>query len=554
MTRSGPRPRLGRAEACALVRDAGVALLLEDGLAASGAPIGYADAFRWLAEHRSLTVSRAQVHRRIWDSVDRYRRDVLAALTSFPTESTYAPTLAAVTEELEALGPVDGARLPVGERRRILIRLARAAVEANAAAARLDRKTTAFDALWAMHSFGAPSDRGCDDPVRSAVFAGQQQSVDRFISLYDEMGAMFDARASTHWGLPHAAGLRLYAELLYCVNHGAGSRSVHQFEHRNLTVGGERWTVEGLTAAAVTGCMATMDEPHTRRPVEDCVVAPRVVTHGNNAQHPGKEEPVDSPPTGHRIERSALRRHMLDAGVALILDGGFGHGGEHVTYSRVFARLERQTGVSLARAQVHERVWPSQQAFQHEVLAASVAGAPVHAGSSQLDRAIDQMAGDAGEGRAAEIIRHAAAEGMTAAAGDPSWLVSQAIASFHALNPRRSSEVEAALHTAYRRDIRAWSASFAAFCQAAALTARPWTGCSTERACVVLAHCADALAEGVAGRMRMDGSPPTYRLSVAGGPPAPWDLFGIGLWSLIEFLFEPRHPPKQPSIEDQNST
>lgn len=550
-TRRQHRPRLNRDQVRDLVVEAGVALLFEDGLAASRAPIGYADAFRWLSEHRSMNVSRAQIHRRIWDSVDDYRRDVLTELTAFPPEATYGPTLAAVARELDGPALVTSATAPASDRRNILIRLARAAVEANAAAARADRQTTAFDALWAMHSFGAHADAE-DDPVRSGVFAGQQQSVDRFLSLYDQLSEVFDARAGTHWGLSHEAGVRLYAELLYCVNHGAASRSVHQFQDSGLAVGGEQWTVEGLTAAAVTGCMATMAEPHTRRRVEGCVVVPRLVTDGNNERIDLETEPSEFSQSDRRMERSALRRHMLEAGVALILDGGFGHGAEHVTYSRVFDRIKGRAGVSIVRAQVHGRIWPSQREFQHEVLATAVDGAAAHPGSATLDRTIADTRVAAGLPAAAHVIRECGA--MTAMTCSPSWLLSQAVASFHALNPQRSLELDAALEAAYQRDIRAWGRSFGSLCEATGLTARTWTGCSTEEACLVLAHCADALAEGVAGRIRMSGHPPTYRLRVAGTSPAPWDLFGIGLWSLIDFLLEPRPSGPQVVVGAQNST
>lgn len=549
--------RLSRERLRTLVLDTGVELLLDEGLGTSRAPIGYADAFRWLERNRALTVSRAQVHRRIWDSIDHYRVDVLTELTSFPPAPTYTATLAAVTDGLGAMAAAGRSPLdaPAPQRRRSLMHLAKVAVEANAAAARTDRRTAAFDALWAMHSYRFGSGGELDDPIRAGVFAGQQDSVDRFIAIYEEMGRIFGAEAATHWGVPHEDGLRMYAELTYCLNHGAASRAAHHLEHTALPLGGDRWTVEGLTAAAVTGCVASVNDPPTRSAGGSCVVVPRVVTKSNNDSAGVGIKPDDSRPAGHRMGRSELRRHMLESGMAILVDRGFGHGAEHVTYSRVFERVARRTGLTVSRAQVHGRIWRDQLDFQLDVLARAAGRAAPEIGAPFIDTTPRRPAPESrtSPGAMAEVIRSLAATAITAMTKDRAWLVAQAIASFHAVNPRRSERIGDVLHHAYQQDIDAWRRLYQRLAELYGLVPQPWTGVSTDVACTVLAHSSDALAEGVAGRMRMGGSPPEFTLRVAGNEPARWELFGIGLWSLVNFLLEPS-PDDRRRASGQNST
>lgn len=60
--------------------DAGLDVLRRNGLHALPEAVTYAAAFELLKERHGLTVYRAQVHRRIWDSIDDYRRDVVREL------------------------------------------------------------------------------------------------------------------------------------------------------------------------------------------------------------------------------------------------------------------------------------------------------------------------------------------------------------------------------------------------------------------------------------------------------------------------------------------
>ena len=72
--------RQPRAELKRLMVEAGLDVLRNNGLHALPEAVTYAAAFEILERDHGITVFRAQVHRRIWDSIDDYRRDVVREL------------------------------------------------------------------------------------------------------------------------------------------------------------------------------------------------------------------------------------------------------------------------------------------------------------------------------------------------------------------------------------------------------------------------------------------------------------------------------------------
>ena len=65
-----------------------------------------------------------------------------------------------------------------------------------------------------------------------------------------------------------------------------------------------------------------------------------------------------------RRSRKELRRLLVEAGTELLLEEGLGTGAEHLTFKRVFERLESTTGVRVTNASVIGRIWDSQDDFQ----------------------------------------------------------------------------------------------------------------------------------------------------------------------------------------------
>ncbi|NNE97317.1 MAG: hypothetical protein HKN24_14965, partial [Acidimicrobiales bacterium] len=250
------RSRLRRDQLKALVLDAGVQLLHEDGIAAKTAPLGYADAFRWLQEHRGLTVSRAQVHRRIWNSLAAYRDDVMTNVVKlgFPKDVLHG-TEANAAEALEQL-PIDEAD---GEQRvTMLCEMARALTDLNAEALRTRPAIAAADALFLMHALGT-NEETTSPAVQAAIVANKNEILDAYVDLYDQIGVAFDLTAGGDWAMSHDDGLRMFAEVISCLNHGAAGRSSFDPSLQELQVGGEFWSVEALGVYAIVGHVASLN-------------------------------------------------------------------------------------------------------------------------------------------------------------------------------------------------------------------------------------------------------------------------------------------------------
>ncbi len=538
------RSRLRRDQLKALVLDAGVELLLEDGLGAKTVPLGYADAFRWLREHRSLTVSRAQVHRRIWNSLTEYRNEVMANMvrSGWPGE-VYDVTAQEVHNAVESL---DIADTDAPTRLKILCDLARRMTDENAADSRRLRSIAAADALFAMHALGR-TDRPSSPSVRQAIIQNRTAILDRYIELYKDVGETFGFVAGSGWGLKPDDGMRMYAEILSCVNQGAAGRSSYEPSLQELKIGDELWSVEGLCVYAVTEHVASQSEARAQTE-EECVVEPHLVTNGNKMDGFDQlDNEKDSPATsGSRMERDTLRQEMIDAGAAVLLEKGFGHGAEQITYSRVFARVKEQRDITVARAQVHRRIWQSQNHFQLELLATAARPNEIGGLEQAAEAATNAMQGvkltspALVRSAAAEVVRAATMATAEELARSGEWRLGRAIMAFHALNRTRSETVGESLHQEYEAGIASWAKLMESLALTLGYRPRPWTKCSLEEVCVTAARCADVLSDGVVARARMLGEASNYRVSIDDHEPQDWNILGIGTWCVIDFLTEPK--------------
>jgi hypothetical protein len=75
-----------------------------------------------------------------------------------------------------------------------------------------------------------------------------------------------------------------------------------------------------------------------------------------------------TPPPQRRRTREELGELVLGAGVDLALEEGLGTGADHLTFKRVFERLEDRTGIRVTNASVIGRIWPSIEDYRREVL------------------------------------------------------------------------------------------------------------------------------------------------------------------------------------------
>ena len=70
--------RRSRDETRTLMLDAGVEVLLRDGISLGASTVRYADAFKLLQEEHGIKVTRGSVHQRIWASQEAWQFDVIA--------------------------------------------------------------------------------------------------------------------------------------------------------------------------------------------------------------------------------------------------------------------------------------------------------------------------------------------------------------------------------------------------------------------------------------------------------------------------------------------
>ena len=70
-----------------------------------------------------------------------------------------------------------------------------------------------------------------------------------------------------------------------------------------------------------------------------------------------------------RHSRDELRELILATGQTMLEEEGLSSGAAALTFKRVFARVEEDTGIRLTNASVIRRVWDSQSDFQTDVLA-----------------------------------------------------------------------------------------------------------------------------------------------------------------------------------------
>ncbi len=528
------KTRLRRDELKALVLDAGMELLYQDGLGAKTAPIGYVDAFRWLEEHHSISVSRAQVHRRIWDSLDDYRQDVILAIAGYTPGHSYIATVEALESSLKEL-QLEGTSTE--ERTTLITNIAADLTDTNAISLKTQGSIAAHDAVSVMYSLGN-MDSAETTAVRDAIVDSTRSVMARFVSVYEYIAEVFNAAPGSAWGLDQPEGLAMFSELISCLNHGASGRSTFETSLQEMHIGGRSWSVEGLGAAALASHIAMIDGPRSSAqagapsPSHD---VPTTIEPGSFA---------GEPPTG-RLDRDTLRSLMIEAGVAVLVEQGFGHGAEQITYSRVFERVQAKHDLSISRAQVHGRIWGSQDDFQLELLRlATLDRMSLHI-DAIAERAAEEItrtdlsATDGTRVAMARSIRVGAADTLAVTTGSTPWMLSQAVMAFHALNSDRSDVIGDALHQTYEHDINAWSTMFKTIAEVLDYEPHAWTGLTLDQACVIAARCVDVIADGVVARTRMMGETSTYRLAIAEDEPQEWNLLAIGCWCVVDFLAGP---------------
>jgi len=240
--------------------------------------------------------------------------------------------------------------------------------------------------------------------------------------------------------------------------------------------------------------------------------------------------------------REELRQLLLDSGRAILQEEGLGHGGESLTFKRVFDRVQRERGLRLTNASVIKRVWVNQADFQADVLA-SIASDDSRAEIEDTVTAVASFLGQVDLSSAesrwmslSELCRVAGAANVEALERSPNWTTWIGVwALATAGDPYvYRARIEAALVAGYEEfterfvELYAGVAHRLGFRLSEGLTLRQF------------AIAAESLAEGCALRKRVDGSDMSGIVRATGpdGAPREWTLFAVGLEALALQFFE----------------
>ncbi|MGO8873928.1 MAG: hypothetical protein ACLQPH_21490 [Acidimicrobiales bacterium] len=251
--------------------------------------------------------------------------------------------------------------------------------------------------------------------------------------------------------------------------------------------------------------------------------------------------------------RAELRELMVETGRAILRDEGLGAGAEALTFKRVFARVERDTGVRLTNASIIRRVWENQADFQSDVLA----GIAADGSDTEIRRTVDALSdvlatmdvsSEAGRRQALRDICRVAGQASRSAYREspdwPTWMGVWALAAGGAPFECRR-RIQSALVEGYESFVRRYEGVYREMADVLGLRLRP--GLTFRH----LAVAAESLGQGCELRYRIDPSEmeSIRRPTRPGGGEEEWVLFAIGLEALVlQFLeFDPDWEPSSAS-------
>ena len=265
-------------------------------------------------------------------------------------------------------------------------------------------------------------------------------------------------------------------------------------------------------------------------------------------------------PTGQgrrpKLRREELRSLLLAAGRSLLQQEGLGTGAEVLTFKRVFARVEADTGIRLTNASVIKRVWDNQADFQADVLVALAADQ----GAFEIERTLAAVAPLVGTTDTAspgarwhalgQFIRVGGAANQEALSGSDNWstwLGVWAVTGARVAHPVHE-RVATALVDRYRYVTARYESVYRAMIELLGFRLREGL---TLRQFTIMAG---ALSEGYAMRGRIDvtARQDVTRPTGPDGEPQEWVLYAVALEGLARRFFEldpgwSPPPPEDPS-------
>jgi len=241
-----------------------------------------------------------------------------------------------------------------------------------------------------------------------------------------------------------------------------------------------------------------------------------------------------------RRARAELRELVLDAGMAILAEEGLRTGAD-LTFKRVFARVEADTGIRLTNASVIRRVWADQADFQSEIMARVVAGANE---VGQLAAALDLLAPllmtfdvatpEARWAALVEVARLAGQVAISSRVGTRNWELWVGVWVVTVTNPGTKSDpkLRQALADGLEETGEAWDQLFHSIMGQLGLRLR--RGLTLRQ----LTESTGAMAAGYALRQASRDEAQVFaRPTGPGGRDQEWTLLGIGLEALgMQFL------------------
>jgi hypothetical protein len=247
----------------------------------------------------------------------------------------------------------------------------------------------------------------------------------------------------------------------------------------------------------------------------------------------------------NRRSREQLRELVLSAALDLIRSDGLGAEPTTVSYQRVFDHLEKVHGVRVTRASVHERIWDSQEHFQHDVLlraSQSESGIP-----QTTDIAIETFERTRGlppAERMAEMTRSAAPANLAVSESDDlfySWVgMTMSMAKDPRLQDSSRQELSDATSTLYAGFKAQTAALLRSVGDAIGMRPRQDLFPAEMDGFEFIAQLGIALSEGVSVRTRFDkGELPDVELKTGpDGEEQTWTAFAAGYWALLNTFLE----------------
>ena len=255
----------------------------------------------------------------------------------------------------------------------------------------------------------------------------------------------------------------------------------------------------------------------------------------------GADDTGPRPATAPRRTRSELRALVLAAGVEVLRHDGLGAGAEHVTFKRVFARVEATTGTRVTNASVIGRIWDNQADFQSAVLTAVATDEvvdqehAVQAAAAAVAAAADRSSPEGRRGALRELMRVAAQADLDTGTTSRAWATVigvWALASGARGSPAGDRVLGVLRHGHDAADRRANAATEAMMDFLGLRLRPPFTVDHFTQACI-------ALVEGCTLRDRADAGIRGIVLPTGpDGTDQEWTVLGVGMDALADQFLE----------------